>query len=214
MFSVYGLSGPVFQGTLESLSRFPPVTQRGPAEAVRRVGNFDESEIEQQTGAGATSGVNAQALAEYRAMLPRDLERGPIYHARQIMRPEVVTIGADESVTQAWQTLIARHIRQAPVLDAEARLVGIVSERDLLTSLNVEAAQVRDVLSKRVRDVMSTPVVAASPLTDIRRLARVMLDRHVDGVPIVDDSGLLAGFVSRSDILHAVVTDPPLSVWR
>lgn len=55
---------------------------------------------------------------------------------------------------------------------------------------------------------------AASPLTDIRRIARVMLDRDVDGVPIVNEAGVLLGFVSRSDILRAVVTDPPLSMWR
>lgn len=73
---------------------------------------------------------------------------------------------------------------------------------------------VRDVLAKLVGDVMTTPVVAASPLTDIRRIARVMLDRDVDGVPIVNEAGVLLGFVSRSDILRAVVTDPPLSMWR
>lgn len=61
---------------------------------------------------------------------------------------------------------------------------------------------------------MTTPVVAANPLTDIRRIARVMLDRDVDGVPIVNETGVLLGFVSRSDILRAVVTDPPLSMWR
>lgn len=41
-----------------------------------------------------------------------------------------------------------------------------------------------------------------------------MLDRDVDGVPIVNEAGVLLGFVSRSDILRAVVTDPPLSMWR
>ena len=72
----------------------------------------------------------------------------------------------------------------------------------------------RDVLARSVRDVMATPVVAATVLTDIRRLARVLLARDVDGVPIVNDNGELIGFVSRGDILRAVVTDPPLSVWR
>jgi CBS domain-containing protein len=61
---------------------------------------------------------------------------------------------------------------------------------------------------------MTTPVVAATPVTDIRRIARVMLDRDVDGVPIVNDAGTLVGFISRGDILRAVVTDPPLSIWR
>ena len=75
------------------------------------------------------------------------------------------------------------------------------------------AGEVRDVLRKRVRDVVTSPVVAATPLTDIRRIARVMLEHNVDGVPIVNDNGGLQGFISRSDILNAIVTDPPLSMW-
>ena len=61
---------------------------------------------------------------------------------------------------------------------------------------------------------MSTPVVAAAPITDIRRIASVMLDKGVDGVPVISETGRIMGFVSRSDILRAVVTDPPLSLWR
>ena len=63
-------------------------------------------------------------------------------------------------------------------------------------------------------DAVRTQFGEPVQLTDIRRIARVMLERGVDGVPIVNDGGALLGFVSRSDILHAVVTDPPLSVWR
>jgi CBS domain-containing protein len=150
----------------------------------------------------------------YQAMLPESLERGPLYHANQIMQPDVVTVDVDDDVARAWKTLVDHQIHQAPVLDAGQRLVGIVSERNLLMVLNVDNGEVRDVLRRRVGDVMTTPVVAATPLTDIRRIARVMLERGVDGVPVVNDGGALLGFVSRSDILHAVVTDPPLSIWR
>jgi len=130
------------------------------------------------------------------------------------MTAEVIAVSARDEVVLAWRTLTRRQIHQTPVLDDTGRLVGLVSERNLLTTLNVDAGEVRDVLVKRVGDVMTTPVVAANPLTDIRRIARVMLDRDVDGVPIVNETGVLLGFVSRSDILRAVVTDPPLSMWR
>jgi CBS domain-containing protein len=100
------------------------------------------------------------------------------------------------------------------VLDPGYRLVGIVSERDLLTVLNVDEGRVRDVLTKRVGDVMSTPVVTADPVTDIRRIAQVMLQHQADGVPIVNETEALVGFVSRSDILRAIIADPPLSLWR
>lgn len=215
MFAIYGISGPIFQGTLETLPRLPPVARRGAVSGVRRVGDQLKtapfSALVPPTPATATA---TQAVDAYQAMLPQDLERGPLYHANEIMQAQVITVLADNEVAHAWQVLVDNQIHQAPVLDAAGRLVGIVSERNLLTTLNVEAGEVRDVLARHVADVMSTPVVAATPVTDIRRIAQVMLERDVDGVPIVSDSGSLLGFVSRSDILQAVVTDPPLSIWR
>lgn len=206
MFAIYGISGPVFQGTLETLSRLPPVKRRGLVAPVKRIG--DQTELAVVTGS-----PGEQAVTAYQAMLPKSLERGPLYHANQIMQPDVISVSADEDVARAWHVLVDHQIHQAPVLDTSRTLVGIVSERNLLTTLNVDAGEVRDVLFKRVRDVMITPVVAATPVTDIRRIARVMLERDVDGVPIVNETGSLLGFVSRGDILRAVVTDPPLSVW-
>ena len=214
MFSLYGISGPLFQGSLETLPRMPPVTRRMPVSAARRIGEGSEPASLRADMPGSGTPPARQALEAYQAMLPENLERGPLYHANQIMQPEVITVAADDDVASAWRVLVEHRIHQAPVLDAARHLVGIVSERNLLTTLNVDRSQVRDVLRKRVSDVMTTPVVAATPLTDIRRIARVMLERNVDGVPIVNDNGALLGFVSRSDILHAVIADPPLSMWR
>lgn len=216
MFAIYGVSGPIFQGTLEALSRMPPVVRRSSVTPARRIA--DDVAIESATAGNETlvaSGSRSnQAIAAYKAMLPESLDRGPLYHADQIMTAEVIAVSARDEVVLAWRTLTRHQIHQTPVLDDTGRLVGLVSERNLLTTLNVDAGEVRDVLAKLVGDVMTTPVVAASPLTDIRRIARVMLDRDVDGVPIVNEAGVLLGFVSRSDILRAVVTDPPLSMWR
>ena len=215
MFAIYGTSGPIYQGTLENLPRISPVVRRGPVIAARRIGDqIEEVVLPTDSGATEASALGGQAVEAYKAMLPQNIERGPLYHANQIMQRQLVTVNADDDVARAWRVLVGHQIHQAPVLDSGQRLIGIVSERDLLTTLNVDDGQVRDVLAKRVGDVMTTPVVAASPVTDIRRIARVMLDRDVDGVPIVNDAGSHAGFVSRSDIMRAVVTDPPLSIWR
>lgn len=214
MFTIYGLSGPIFQGTLEELGRMPPVMARDPVTPARRVGDQVESGIAPEAGMRAAGGAGKSAVEAYRAMLPQELERGPIYHARQVMQRKLIIVNSRDDVTHAWRTLVDHQIHQAPVIDDNYHLVGIVSERNLLTTLNVDHGRVRDVLARRVSDVMTTPVVAATVLTDIRRIARVMLERDVDGVPIVNDSGELIGFVSRGDVLRAIVTDPPLSVWR
>ena len=213
MFAIYGVSGPVFQGTLEALNRMPPVARRTPVTPAQRISDNVEIESATARGAGANR-LGAQAIEAYKSMLPEDLDRGPLYHADQIMTPNVIAVRARDEVAHAWRTLTSHMIHQTPVLDDSGQLVGVVSERNLLTAFNVDGGENRDVRLKRVGDVMTTPVVAASLVTDIRRIARVMLDRDVDGVPIVSDAGVLLGFVSRSDILRAVVTDPPLSIWR
>ena len=213
MFAVYGISGQIFQGTLENLGRMPPVARRSPATRSRRIGDQDIAPtlqaVFQET---ATPGEHA--VKAYQAMLPDDLERGPLYHASQIMQREIITVAASDDVTHAWNVLVEHRIHQAPVLGETGNLVGLVGERELLTVLNVEAGRLVDVMARKVSDVMSTPVITALPLTDIRRIARVMLEHDAEAVPVVTEDGRLVGFVSHTDILKAVVTDPPLSIWR
>ena len=209
MFSIYGVQGPVFQGTLENLSRMPPVSAASATRRARAIQPenepIDETELQS---------LSAQATRAYQSMRSEELERGPLYYANQIMQHEVITVRDRDTVEQALKTLISNQIHQAPVLDEEYRLAGIVSDRDLLRALHVDHDKTSETLLKKVADVMTTPVVAASPQTDIRRIARAMLDQGVEGIPIVNDSGNLIGFISRTDILGAVVTDPPLRTWR
>jgi CBS domain-containing protein len=210
MFSIYGVTGQVFSGTLEELNRVRALSR---ARSARTVGQ-EGVELGAEAIASAASRSNDEAVRAYRAMLPPEIERGPLYLAEQLMQRRVIAVIDDDDVALAWRTLRDNQIRQAPVLDDNARLVGIVSERDLLSAINIDSGQIVETLSRRVRDVMTTPVVAAAPVTDIRRIAAVMLEHGVDGAPITNESGRLVGFVSRSDILRAVVTDPPLSLWR
>lgn len=210
MFSIYGVTGQVFSGTLEAMNRVHPISKARSARAIAKEGE----ELGVGPSARAVSRPQEEAVLAYRAMLPCDIERGPLYHADQIMQRRVITLQDGDDVAHAWRTLRDHHIHQAPVLDVNSQLVGIVSERDLLTAINMDAGRIVETLSRRVRDVMTTPVIAAAPVTDIRRVAAVMLFHGVDGAPITNESGRLVGFISRSDVLRAVVTDPPLSLWR
>lgn len=207
MFSVYGVTGQVFRGTLEAMNRVHELARARNARAIAREG--------EELGVEAVATYPTQeAVRAYRAMLPDELERGPLVHAAQVMSRPAIAVRDDASAADAWRTLRDRRISQAPVLDEAGNLVGIVSERDLLTAIDVNGGEVLENLRRRVRELMTTPVVAAAPVTDIRRVAAAMLSGGVDGVPVVGDDGRLLGFVSRSDVLRAVVQDPPLSLWR
>lgn len=214
MFYLQGIAGQNFHGPLEELHRVAAVVRSQGVRAIALEGVEYAAVAAAARGEVHAAGLGEEAVSAYRAMLQVDQDRGPLYHADQIMQHRVVTVAADDAVDGAWRVLADRRIRQAPVLDAARRVVGIVGERDLLTAFNLVDGRVRDVLERQVAEVMVSPVVCAEPVTDIRRIAHVMLDYGVDGVPILDQGQALVGFISRSDILRAVMVDPPLSLWR
>jgi acetoin utilization protein AcuB len=207
MFSVYGMTGQVFSGTLEAMNRVYPLSRTRNARGVAQEGD--------EIGAEApTTPLQQEAVRAYRRMLPQDLERGPLIHAAQIMSHPVTLLHQDSAVAEAWRVLQRRKIHQAPVVDDARRLVGIVTERDLLTVIDIDGDHVLENLKRRVSDVMTSPVVAAVPVTDIRRIAAVMLEGGLSAIPILNDGESIIGIVSRTDVLRAVMTDPPLSLWR
>lgn len=214
MFSIYGVTGQTFRGPLEQLIQVPGVIRAHHARGIAHEGEELGAEIPRTARRTDQDGANYEAASRaYQGMRHQETERGPLYHAYQIMSREVTAVRAESRIEDAWRTLVAGRIRQAPVLDSAHRLVGIVSERDLLTVLNVEGGAVRNVLARTVAEVMASPVVSADPVADIRRVARVLLDTGFTGVPVVNETGEMVGFVSRGDILRAVIADPPLSLW-
>lgn len=207
MFGVYGINGPVYLGPLERMDHVRPLTQAAAVHAIAP--SPEEAPID-----ATHRRTNDEAIRAYHNMRQHDLDRGPLYIASQVMQAPVITVQAENAVAQAWRVLSQNHIHQAPVLDTAQNLIGIVSERDLLTAIDIDGERIIETLSRQVHQVMTTPVVAATPATDIRRIAAAMLTQGVDGMPIVNDSGQLIGFISRGDILRSVITDPPLSLWR
>lgn len=203
LFSLVGINGPLFRGRPEQLPDVRPVVRRGPVDAIGT--NGAELDNPEQREA---------AIESYRQMQRVDQERGPLMQATDIMQRRVIAVQASDSVSSAWRSLINHRIHQAPVLNEDNALVGLVGERDLLTAINIDDGDIRDTLGRTVADVMRSPIVAAGPEADIRSLARVMLERDFDGVPIVSETLELIGFVSRGDVLRAVVAEPQLSLWR
>jgi len=64
-----------------------------------------------------------------------------------------------------------------------------------------------------VSEVMVSPVPTVAADTELRRVAAVLLDTGLPGLPVTDEAGVLAGFIARTDILRAVAADPPLDLW-
>jgi CBS domain-containing protein len=131
---------------------------------------------------------------------------------RDVMSRPVYTVGACDTIEYAAALLADRKVTAVPVLDATGRLVGMVSEGDLLRHRvphDPTAHARRDLADtggrpKLVRDVMTTQPVTTWPEADLADVAALMLRHNVRSVPILDD-GRLVGIVSRRDILRTVV---------
>ena len=131
----------------------------------------------------------------YRA--PRAGTAARSQYARDVMTTKVVTVAETTPIDVARDRLIRNRFTALPVTDADRRLIGIVSEADL----------VRDPLNARrtprpdtVGGVMTTGVVAVEPTATIDDLVRLLSDKGLRLVPVVDGDRLV-GVVSRGDLL-------------
>ena len=120
-----------------------------------------------------------------RAMKPHDLK------VSDLMTTAVMTIQGAEPLAEARIDMEMGLVRHLPVIDDRGRLIGIVSDRDL----------VRRADKRRVADVMSRDVVTTRPESPAHQAASMMLEFRIGSLPVVDDAGALVGVVTITDYL-------------
>lgn len=127
-------------------------------------------------------------------------------HARQIMSPDVVTLPPSASLRAAAAALAGNHITGAAVVTETGKLIGVLSESDLVE----HDAQPRAKLpglpeqdNSTVADVFSPYLVTAGPNTPVEDLAAMMVKHRVHRLFIVEDERLM-GVVSSMDVMRAV----------
>jgi CBS domain-containing protein len=130
--------------------------------------------------------------------------------AHEVMTSPVVSIGPEASVRDAVRLLDRHDITALPVIDDRDRLVGIVSEADvLLGEVSPDPrAHVRPVhdlteAAGTVADVMTRAVMTVHKGADVADIAQLMLDTGVKSVPVTHGYQVV-GIVSRRDLIHAL----------
>jgi len=119
--------------------------------------------------------------------------------AADIMTSNVITVKKDVIVTEAIALLLRWHISALPVVDDEGKMVGIISEIDLVNlTFDGNAA---DTI---VEEVMVTDIVSFNSNTELADLVQTFSKKHLRRVPIIE-RGKVVGIVSRRDILREML---------
>lgn len=145
---------------------------------------------------------------------------------RSVMTTDVLTFTADEPIRDATLRLVERDVDGGPVLDADGRIIGMLSTDDLLVSetrlhyptvvslfgayLELPSSHrqfeedLRRAVGATVGEVMQDDVVTCGEADTLERAATLMHERRVSRLPVVRD-GKLVGIIGRGDIIRAII---------
>ncbi len=227
MFGIYGTSGQMFLGPFEELRKVAPAMRATRAWAVdpdrdrRTPGGYSKLHGAGVPGPAQTHELThtaEQALHAYAQAQHPDTGRQPLKRVDEVMTHEPVLLDENLNIWQAWQQLAQTRLSQAPVVNAQKQLVGLLGWGELmhperLPDPHANPIVWRALMMQTVGQWMLSPVPSVDPTTDIRRLALALLETGLPGLPVVASEGVVSGYVSRSDILRAITHDPPLDLW-
>jgi len=138
-----------------------------------------------------------------------------------IMSRQVVGIAPDAPLSEALDLLRGHHIKVLPVTDESARVLGIVTQTDLLDNAVWDSAGPRLGWARRlslaarrgrapagrVEDIMTAPVVTARPETRIAEVVARLSESGLHHMPVVGEDDRLVGIISQSDLVVALLAD-------
>jgi CBS domain-containing protein len=150
--------------------------------------------------------------------------------AADVMDADIPTLSPDDDARTAIELLASQELSAVPVVDGERRVVGIVSESDLVLSkeeadlhlphfLNIMGGVVfvgsmkgfeerlNKAFATRVAELMTPDPFCAEVDQSVDSVARLIAEKHHNHLPVVDGDGRLAGLITRADVLAALVED-------
>lgn len=131
---------------------------------------------------------------------------------KDVMTARVISVSKDTTFREMAAALHEYRVSAFPVVDDDRKVIGVVSEADMLNkeALVDEAGGFGGILHRRDQakargitagDLMTTAVVAVRPEDTVEHAAKLMYDRRVKRLPVTDESGRLVGIISRGDVL-------------
>jgi len=148
--------------------------------------------------------------------------------ASALMTRTVHAVKQDTPLEEVAEIMARNEISGVPVLDESRRIVGIISEKDFCSNMGDQQARSlmgviseclenRDCLAVTLRaqkagDIMTSPAVTVHEETTLREITTILTENNINRVPVVDRRGILAGIVSRADIVRVSFENAETSI--
>ncbi len=140
-------------------------------------------------------------------------------HVEDVMKKDVLSVKKFETTVNAANILAEKNISGLPVVDNDGKVVGIVTQADILSIVGLSKdPSVKDLLKHLlgeklperkmgdiVGDIMTTPVATIRPEASIAEAVHQMSEKKIRRLCVVDDKNRLIGLITRADILRAVI---------
>lgn len=206
MFAIYNNGTVGFRSTSDNLYTLKNVEELESARFEPKEGliqNFS-NELNQEK--------KDQFLNSYKKVATLDTLE-PVYKARDIMTHDVIYARNDLTIEDIYYLIKEKKVSQIPITGFGKKIIGIVNKKIILSLLMNHLDDTQAILKRKIDDVYLPEVLTADPDSDVRDVVKVMLDLKLDAIPIVDDSDVLMGIISKTDILKAVANLPKLQLW-
>lgn len=210
MFAIYNKGSVGFRSTADNLYNLKNVEEAAKVELRPYEGfiqdfsnNNDEKEKRK---------LNENAISKYKQMANIDISE-PVYHVQDIMSKDCISIDLKSTVKDAYDSLTENKVGQMPIVSFGKKIIGMINKKMILNLLIEDIENVKFTLNKKLEELSLSELITADPISDIRRVAKVMIDFKLDAIPIVDEEDILVGIISKTDIIKAISHIPRLQLW-
>lgn len=122
-----------------------------------------------------------------------------LVHAKEICSRPVVMAHPKDTVKDAIELMQKYRIHHLPLLNDDGVLMGMVSDRDLIGKRNHE----------RLERYATPEVLVAKEFTEIKIIAKMMLDNHISALPLIDENNAISGIITKSNLLEYIIKSMP-----
>ncbi len=136
-----------------------------------------------------------------------------VFHVKDIMTKECICIEKNATLQDAYDKLTEYQISQIPIIDSNQKIMALINKKFILNLIVEDVDNARVILEKKLEDLYLPELITTDPISDIRRVAKVIVDFKLTAIPVVTQDDILIGIVSKTDILKSVAKLPNFQLW-